>query len=236
MFSGRWGVIFAEFVLIVTGIFLGLQADSWFENRQLAESLNIYLERLTKDVGQMTSDLGASRKINLEERDAAVRSLRALENCALLDSQIAEFDQTLARHQVLLSFNITRSTYDEMIAVGAFARIHSLELKDALSHFYSVANSALGFTDYFRADLGRASDIIWRHVSFSTDDLGVGVISDYEFEAICKSTEFKNALVEVVDSRRDWIWQADGMLEILEDLSRLLNNETGLLDEGKSGN
>ena len=109
MFKGRWGVIFAEFLLIVTGIFLGLQADSWFENRQLAESLSIYLERLTTDVGQMTSDLGASRKINLEERDAAVRSLRALENCALLDSQIVEFDQTLARHQVLLSFNITRS-------------------------------------------------------------------------------------------------------------------------------
>jgi len=117
-----------------------------------------------------------------------------------------------------------------MIAVGAFARIRSLQLKDALSRFYSVANSAHGFTDYFRADLGRASDIIWRHVSFSTDKLGRGVVSDYEFETICKSTEFRNALVEVVDSRRDWMWQADGLLEILEDLSRLLNEEAGLVD------
>jgi hypothetical protein len=175
----------------------------------------------------MIGDLGATRKINQAERDAAIRTLRAVENCTLPDSQIAEFEQALAEHQVLLSFNITRSTYDEMIAVGAFARIESLELKDSLSRLYAVANSALGFTEYFRADLGRASDIIWRYVSFSTDDAGKATVSSYNFDAMCESVELKNALVEVVDSRSDWIWQADGMLEILHDLDRLLSEEPG---------
>ena len=227
MFGGQWRVIFAEFLLIVAGIFVGLQADSWFEDRQLSKALDIYLVRLQDDVAQMIEDLGSGRKINSQERKAAIRALRIVENCSMPETQVAEFQRTLAQHQVLLSFNITRSTYNEMIAVGAFARIDNIELKDKLSRFYAVADSSLGFTDYFRADLGRASDIIWRYVTFSYDDAGDPSVTHYDLETLCNSVEMKNALVEVVDSRKDWIWIADGMLEVLRDLSHLLAEEIG---------
>jgi len=225
IFDGQWRLIFAEFILIVAGIFLGLQADSWLENRQLAESLNIYVVRLKEDIDQMIVDLGEGHQINMHQRDAAIRALRAVEHCAVPETQVTEFEQVLEEHQILLSFNITRSTYNEMIAVGAFAHLRNLQLKDTLSRFYAVANSSLGFTDYFRADLGRASDIIWRYVTFSTDDAGEPLVVAYDMEAMCTSIEMKNALVEVVDARKDWMWIAGGMLEMLQDLSRLLEEE-----------
>jgi hypothetical protein len=227
IFDHRWRFIFAEFILIVAGIFLGLQADSWFENRRLAESLDIYVVRLKEDIDQMILDLGEGYQMNMQQRDAAIRTLRAVEHCAVPETQVTEFEQVLADHQVLLGFNITRSTYNEMIAVGAFAHIENIQLKDTLSRFYAVANSSLGFTDYFRSDLGRSSDIIWRYVKFSTDDAGEPLVAGYDMEAMCNSVEMKNALVEVVDARKDWMWIAGGMLEMLRDLSRLLEEEIG---------
>jgi len=225
IFDGQWRFIFAEFVLIVAGIFLGLQADSWFENRRLTESLDVYVVRLKEDIDQMIVDLGEGNQINKQQLDAAIRALRAVEHCSVPETQVKEFEQVFEEHQVLLGFNITRSTYNEMIAVGAFANIENIQLKDTLSRFYAVANSSLGFTDYFRADLGRASDIIWRYVTFSTDDAGEPLIVAYDMETMCNSVELKNALVEVVDSRKDWMWIAGGMLEMLQELSRLLEEE-----------
>ena len=227
IFDGKWWFVFAEFILIVAGIFLGMQADSWFENRRLAESLDVYMVRLKEDVDQMIVDLDEGNQINMQQRDAAIRALRAVEHCVVPETQITEFEQVFEEHQVLLGFNITRSTYNEMIAIGAFVHIKNIQLKDTLSRFYTVANSSLGFTDYFRADLGRASDIIWRYVTFSADDAGEPLVVAYDMEAMCNSVEMKNALVEVVDARKDWMWIAGGMLDLLHDLSRLLEEEIG---------
>jgi hypothetical protein len=73
------------------------------------------------------------------------------------------------------------------------------------------------FIGYFTTDLGRASDIIWRHVSFAIkadatiemDKLSSWESENYtqsvtyDFDELCRTATFKNAIVEVFDSAKD---------------------------------
>lgn len=218
-----WTAMLAELVLVVVGIFLGLQVDAWYEDRQLANSLSRYLDRLGEDVDEMLGFYG-SRTTHYAEREAqALRSLRLLERCELPESARGEFELTLASHQVMSSFVVSRSTYDEMIAVGASALIDDRELKDALSGVFTKIDAAEDILPYFRADLGRASTIIWRNVTMSFDADAVPTVVEYDFDSLCNSREMRNALVEVVDSRGDWVFVANDILEALERLDGLLD-------------
>ena len=88
------------------------------------------------------------------------------------------------------------------------------DIHNTLTH---RAIAAQQFIEYFSADLGRASDIIWNYVSFDlipgkddrlrrwdewvpeTRTLSV----EYNFDTLCNASAFKNALVEVFDSTKD---------------------------------
>ncbi len=119
---------------------------------------------------------------------------------------------------------VSRSTYDEMIAAGVYARISNADLKNELTAFYTYAESMDGMLQYFRTDLGRASDILWRHVAFSTDDDGSATLTDYDFESLCRNVEVRNAMVEVIDSRGDWLGSARQFIRMLESIEALLTD------------
>ena len=210
------GTLLAEFVLIILGIFLGLQADAWFEERQTRESLDRYLTRLNEDVGQMLEFYKQGEENYTRSSDSALQSLRALENCSLSGQQQENFERTLVTHQWLSPYLVKRSTYDEMIAAGALAHIRNPGLKDALTELYARLESGESALGYFRADLGRSSQILWERVRFTYDEAGEPTIAQYNFEAMCGDFEVHNAMAEIVDSKHDWANGARFMTEALE--------------------
>lgn len=212
-----WSVLLIELLVVVVGIFLGLQVDDWNEARKESARENAYLERLLVDVDEMLSNHAA------HERDAMLRlknifaAFDALRACKLEPEQVELFEGAILDHQGLERLEVVRSSYDEMVASGALARIDDPALKKQISKTFSAAVAAQQFIEYFTADLGRASDIIWRHVSFDLkpDALERDDVLDkwqseshtqtvtYDFESLCKSATFRNAMVEVYDSIKD---------------------------------
>lgn len=51
-----WLAVAIEFVIVVAGIFVGLQVNKWNEQRQLREREQNYLERLAEDVARMEAE------------------------------------------------------------------------------------------------------------------------------------------------------------------------------------
>jgi len=94
-------------------------------------------------------------------------SLQALRSCKLQPEAREAFELTLLDHQGLKCLVVTRTSYDEMVASGALARINDLKLKNEISAVFALAVTTQSFIGYFTTDLGRASDIIWHHVSLS---------------------------------------------------------------------
>ncbi len=212
-----WSTLAIELIVVVIGIFLGLQADDWNERRKEAARDKVYLQRLLADVDEMISRHDAHEERARSKLNALVVSFDALRSCNLASEAVEPFEEILLEHQGLPRLGVVRSTFDEMVASGALAGIADPRLKKKISEIYSEAVSAQQFIEYFSADLGRASDIIWRHVSFDLvpgdenrlrrwDEWtpeGHSLSVTYDFDTLCNLPTFRNALVEVYDSTKD---------------------------------
>lgn len=212
-----WSTLLLELVVVVIGILLGLRLDDWNEARKEADREVVYLERLLADVEEMRlkhQRFADNSRVLIEE---AFLTRAALTTCRLDEAVAAAFERTLIGHQFLPRLEIVRSTYDEMVATGVLAGLADAELKRTISETYTQAGVLQEAVDYFSADLGRASDIIWRHVTFGVSGENPGGAAEsapsnrgpytqtveYELDALCASSVFGNAIVEVFDSRTD---------------------------------
>jgi hypothetical protein len=206
-----------ELLVVVVGIFLGLQVDDWNDRRKEAAREEANLQRLLADIDEMISRHESYVEEAESKLNSLIVSLDALRSCTLAPEAVESFEYTLLEHQGLPRLEIVRSSFDEMVASGALAGIDDPRLKRKISEVYSEAVAAQQFIEYFTADLGRASDIIWRHVSFDLkagtaerlDSLaswtaeGHSLTVSYDFDTLCSETTFRNALVEVFDSTKD---------------------------------
>jgi hypothetical protein len=228
-----WAMVALEIVVVVLGIFLGLQVDDWNEQRKERAQDRLYLERLAEDVRSM---MDANQPgLDSWPPDAARQSIMALQTCQLDDSSKTAFEWTLIQHQAIARLDIERATYDEMVADGAFARLGDAELKRAISRLYAQAGVIEKYIEYFASELGQAGTIIWQRVSFSLvpndggetgQDFYPGAFKRavaYDFGALCADAQFRNAMLEVWDSASDrqgmsrqFDTQLNGLAEKLE--------------------
>lgn len=89
-----------------------------------------------------------------------------------------------------------------MIAVGAFSSIEDMELKSGIFRAFNVLAAEQTQIDYFRSEVGRASEVINGCVSFSYDSSGELVV-DYQTAELWQNIVFRNAIVEIIDARGD---------------------------------
>ena len=156
-----------EILLIMIGILLALQINNWNEQNKLSKSEAVYLNRLYEDVTKMKGFYLSRHESFTTGLSDAHRALDFLESCGEKKELEAFFKQTLLSHQQLINFIEFNSTFNEMLASGAFAQLKNTELKDAISSIYNWVKGSNDRVGYFRDELGRASAIINNFVSFS---------------------------------------------------------------------
>lgn len=232
----EWSVLGIEFVVVVVGIFLGLQVDGWNEARKERRAEGVYLERLAADMDEMI-EANAVRERQTTRLRSALFVLESLDRCELAEADRELFEFAIVSHQGMRRFVIIRATYDEMVGSGALARLGNIELKNAVSALFAEADAAEDMLRYFSADLGRASDIIWQSVSLfverdgpppaaMTDEelLAVQVTETvrYDFDALCRNAPFRNAMVEVVDSNTDRLRLSGELQTRLQEVKQLI--------------
>jgi hypothetical protein len=131
----------AELIIVVVGVFIGLQASNWNDSRVDRNRAHSYLERIRND---LDADL-----INYRDRmkfwsDVSAYGAQALNyaNSGSLDG-LTEWDLLLAYFQAsqLAEHFTTRSTYDELKSAGELGLISNLELRIQLARYYTFADN-----------------------------------------------------------------------------------------------
>ena len=132
----NWTAIWIEFVLLVAGVFLGLQVSNWNEERETKQRAAVFTERLRDDLRKEAwayEDLiQYSRETNASQR----RVLDALAG-----------DVALSEDQFLISayratqyiYNVRfRATYDELVSTGAIGLISDDKLRDTAMSIFTT--------------------------------------------------------------------------------------------------
>ena len=144
----NWTTITIEFVLLVLGVFLGIQAANW--NAQRGEDA-----RAQAYVARIRSNLEADLQ-SIERRivfwglviDHGNDAIRYAETGELVDGSAWKTVRAFYQASQVWQWGATNPTYQEMRSAGELGLIRDARLRDALSEYY--ASSVTG-TDYLFA-------------------------------------------------------------------------------------
>lgn len=133
----HWTGVFIELVIVVGGVFIGMQVSNWNQQHVADQQAAVFTARLKADLRE--EDWGYQYLIAYtgEVRSNAIRAVDALDSTApLLDEALlisayraTQYKQRLRR----------RSTYDELISTGNIGLIRDQALRDTAMRLYNVA-------------------------------------------------------------------------------------------------
>jgi hypothetical protein len=166
--SQDWFVVIVEVMIVVVGIFIGLQADDWNKAREEILLEQQYIERLHGDVVQSIKDQQANSSWD-EARIRTQAILRHSLRAGLLnEADKTDFELGLAYLGVHNPLILHWTTMDELQSSGNMALIQNLDLR-----------AHLGAT---RAEFDRVVSLLERQKRV-TETLLRDIMSDYELIA-----------------------------------------------------
>jgi hypothetical protein len=128
----NWFAVAIDFAVVVLGIFIGVQASLWVQDRQDHETERRYLERLLGDTDANVRALEQGIAVN-DRRAATLASLAAaLENGGPAPSPAALSD-VMCRWFIQPAVNVHRGTYAELISSGRLALLRDEDLRRRLA-------------------------------------------------------------------------------------------------------
>lgn len=167
-----WTAIWIEFILLVLGVFLGIQVANWNDERHESARQAIYLDRLHTDVIGIKERMLEHFQVYSAQVDGADYLL------SLVRASDAEFkymtvdkDRVARSIAAVLSLRIppsVPSTYSEMMSEGQLSSIKNLELRDTLAAYDRLSGVASQVSRNV-TDFKYAQDpILLRHIVINT--------------------------------------------------------------------
>ena len=126
----NWFAVGLDIIVVIVGIFLGMQVQQWYEERTEKERINAQIGSFRNEL-VLSLDLLNSRKEYYQARVASTDRLRELlEN----DQEISEgeFNQLVVSSIRGSSINVTFRGYQELTTTGAISKVLDTRLRDLI--------------------------------------------------------------------------------------------------------
>lgn len=179
----NWFAVGLDFVIVVFGVFIGIQLGNWNASRADDARAETYLERLNSDI--TTDIINARRKLEFWSQVSAygTRGLAYAETGQA--SGKPDWQLLLAYFQAsqVDEFFVTDTTYQEMRSAGELSLIKDEALRETLGNYYALSgNSVLTELPRYREHVRGKIPInmqsyIWTHC-YDTDAVGEQTMLD----------------------------------------------------------
>ena len=124
----HWTAIFIDLVIVVVGVFIGMQVSNWNEERATRQRAEVFSERLRADLRVEAWAYAFQYAYSRDVLANARRALDALEgDHAVSDEQ---FLVSAYRASQFRSFTAHRATYDELVSTGTIGLIADPQLRE----------------------------------------------------------------------------------------------------------
>jgi len=196
----NWTAITIEFVLLVVGVFLGIQVANWNASMIERGEARDAMQRLEEDLRlsiKLTQSDSEFMTANAHGADLVLERLRA---CKLPETDRDQFADGLYRLGKIMSARLVRTTFNELRDSGKLRLIGNAELRQALSETVRRQDT---HEEVFKLKTVRMDShiaYIDSNTIFAIDATtgGSGNIKwnqlDIDFDAACKDRRFKTAV------------------------------------------
>lgn len=225
-----WIAIGLDFVVVVVGIFVGLQVDAWNEDRKDRVRERSGLEQLYADFGTAAEKAQLMADFHAEKDGGLQFAIDALVQQSLADEDRQTFLYALVSMIQLPPLGVTLGAYDSMMATGDFALIRDARLKAMLIELDASLESEASLLSYFRSMNQRDMDFARRHFPIVANEDRSGTRFAFDFDAISGDPMTLSILANQQrnhrlfrDSRQEI---ADGLVAAREHIGRLIGADT----------
>ena len=153
----NWFAVTIDFVIVVAGVFVGIQASNWNQARIDRAQGREYRAMLVADLRSNQQNLAMRKRYYEWVRSEALKTLAALDRPESdLDGQFL-IDAYQATQ--ILPWSLKRNTYDQIIAAGRIGELGDAQLRDKISNYYvgsEVTGINLASVMPYREELRRA--------------------------------------------------------------------------------
>ncbi len=196
----NWTAIAIDFVIVVLGVFVGIQAQEWNNLRAQRRLEHVYLERVLSDINLSidTNELNVARLTG--NSDGSTLVLNSLRSCSLNEAQRDAFADGLSDIAKVGPSVFVLNTMDEMLSAGNFSIIRSPKIRDVLNGLARDAKYQKNIYDVISAQLAAATAttnrrVIWTHQDHKTPfDPVAWSDMEIDFDALCKDKEYQAAV------------------------------------------
>ena len=200
-----WIAVLLEVLIVVVGIFVGLQVNDWNEDRKAKREEVVYLERIIEDFDISIRETRANIQFQerLAERGAIV--LDTLTACDIPSDAQTDFANGIYQLGKISPVEFARTTIDELVSAGRFGILRNADLRRHISQMLQDYEDHLAFIDDVQGRLasqvnyvdGRVALRIRGPVGGGADITFQDV--DMDFPSLCEDRRFFNAVSAAVN-------------------------------------
>ncbi len=233
----EWTAIAIDFVIVVFGVFVGLQVNNWNEARAERTREAFAIAALRSDFQAL--DFSVSHGVCWHRRalDGLQVIAEALEAGRLDPEDRARFENGLRFGYMNASTNKASGTLSELLSSGSMELLRDDQLRAALIEYEGSRETASGsgddlqliatnyirpFTNRFDYDLQRDH---FRSDQDSRLSFHFSAIGDYDFDAMLADREFREAVFELREVQRIFLEWEDASLRQVREIQRMLGDE-----------
>jgi hypothetical protein len=189
-----WLIAIMEVMIVVVGIFIGLQVDDWSKAREDRALERQYLERLHQDIVGSLEDQRANSTWDAERIRTQAIMRTALSSGILTEENRADFDLGLAYLGVHNPLILHWTTMEELKSSGNIALIDNLELRAHLGatraeyeRVLTILERQKNVTALLLSDIMSDYELVE-----ASGRMGAEVELAYDFEELVSNREFLN--------------------------------------------
>jgi hypothetical protein len=221
-----WFAVVLDFVVVVLGIFIALQADQWREDRTFAHAETLYLQRLHEDLSGFVSDSRPTVSFLRENRAGVAHVNQSLAAGKIVDDDSELFERGIIYVAHLPTVTANRSAYDEMVSSGMFARLKSEAVRRAISQLYAAQDGIQTNFSWWRESPLMLERELAAHVDYYAAGETNGTLTVYsldaseptrrvrfDFDELARNPAIRNGFYWAEDTHKDWEEKVAGMIE-----------------------
>lgn len=129
----NWFAVAIDFVIVVVGVFIGIQVANWDSTRRAKQMEFGYLIRLHEDIRVSVSGLQEDIESLRAQAVAQGIIIKSLRECVLDNSQVEQFEKGIYALGFINPPQLYRRTIDELTSSGRLDLIQRDEIKSTLA-------------------------------------------------------------------------------------------------------
>jgi hypothetical protein len=241
----NWSALLGELAIVVLGIFIALQVDSWWQGQEDLQQEQVYIDRLIDDFEKDSSALAGSVELARMRQGFADLLMEVADNPSAARKRPAEFLAAIDLAAYTYTPAVNSHTFEELRSTGNLGLLRNAELKSALFSYYQYDETSRQWIElflksefeHFRLSSGvLANDLhIWAQdnvQSIRPNDPSVPNVPQYLMPAVMAAAQLLGEKTEFVAflprSRRvqlDLIDMNGSRHEIAEEILTILREE-----------